>query len=1088
MVASAGGGLVLIVDQLEECWTLAAADEREAFLEALAAAATMSSASPVHVVVTVRADFYDRPLQHPVLGQLVSEGTVALPPMSPSELEDAVVLPAAPAGVSFDDGVVAAIVAEAVVWPGALPMLQFTLAELYERRVDGRITAACLDALGGIPGAVGQRAEAVFEQFDPAGRSSVRDVFARLVTPGQGAADTRRRARLGELPAASALAVDRFVDARLLVSDREVATREPVVEVAHEALLTRWPRLRDWVDEDRRWLGQLQHLAVAARSWDLAGRPESELYRGSRLEAAIEALPDRASELTDVEAAYVHAGQAVRDLSVDRERRSARRLRRLLVAVAVLLIAALVGGLIAYQQRQTAERNERLAQSEERQAALTALTSSAAALRSNRVDLAALLAVEAHKMAPSAATRSALFGTFTTSPGLMRIVPTDLETTGVNLDVSVIPDTDEIVVQDAFGGADVIDTTSGVRTHLEGPVEEPGYAWFFVSDDGRYAASIWNPHTAAENDADNYGVLTAWELSTGERRFEPVRTSFAPARMAISADGSMVAASGMESGAVEVYDGANGEPLTSVGALPRPERFDGVGSTAPLAFLPEGNLVIGSMAGPLRIVNPADGTEIARIESPPLTTNNFLWLTHDATHAVTLGHSSWEGNWDTPISTFDLEAGRRVKPEPTPMHTNCNQVRYAEQIEAILCATWGGRVLALDVTTGAEIDRALDPQQGPVCGLAVTPDGTRLIELTSCLDRAAAFAEWRLDGGGPISGLVVDAPTPEPSYTVGFGYGGDDSALVVEFATPPDEQPVTHVIDAASGNLLERFPGVYGLFPTADPDVAIAIFDEDGTVGRFDLARRKRVGPTIDPGFEIQGVWTRGNRVFLKGPGDDGRINLRGFDLDSGEPVGSPVNTDEGWDIIELVTVDDVMYTVELGPRWRIQRRDATTGEVIGDSADDYRNVASNGEITVASTVSGRIFQADPVTLQPIGTPFPGTTGPASGLQLSSDGTLLMVRGDDETLRFYDVATRTPLGDPIDLDRFFMESGAVLRPDGRQAAAVTSQGIVVWDLDPDHWVVAACRTAGRNLTQDEWNQYIGDLAPYDRTCPDYPAA
>ena len=194
-------------------------------------------------------------------------------------------------------------------------------------------------------------------------------------------------------------------------------------------------------------------------------------------------------------------------------------------------------------------------------------------------------------------------------------------------------------------------------------------------------------------------------------------------------------------------------------------------STAPLAFLPNGNLVIGSMAGPLRIVNPADGTEVARIESPPLTTNNFLWLTRDATHAVTLGHSSWEGDWDTPISTFDLEAGRRVQPEPTPMHTNCNQYRYAEQIGAILCATWGGRVLALDVTTGAEIDRALDPQQGPVCGLAVTPDGTRLIELTSCLDRAAAFAEWRLDGGGPVSRLVVDAAnaripaTPSASAT-----------------------------------------------------------------------------------------------------------------------------------------------------------------------------------------------------------------------------------------------------------------------------------------------------------------------------------
>lgn len=69
-----------------------------------------------------------------------------------------------------------------------------------------------------------------------------------------------------------------------------------------------------------------------------------------------------------------------------------------------------------------------------------------------------------------------------------------------------------------------------------------------------------------------------------------------------------------------------------------------------------------------------------------------------------------------------------------------------------------------------------------------------------------------------------------------------------------------------------------------------------------------------------------------------------------------------------------------------------------------------------------------------------------------------------------------------------MDSAAVLRPDGRQAAAVSNQGIVVWDLDPAHWVVAACQVAGRNLTQDEWDQYIGDLAAYQRTCPEYPAA
>ena len=295
---SAAHGLVLIIDQFEECWTMSSTTDRDEFLDVLSAVADSTSASPVHVVVAVRADFYDRPLQHPAIGQLVSEGSFPLPPMTPAELDDAIVLPAARARVTFDDGVVASIVADAAASPAALPMMQFTLAELYERRVDGRITIASLDALGGIAGAVGSRAEAIYDQLDDSGRSDARQIFARLVTPGEGTADTRAP-RTSRRTVGSGYRDGRSVRRRPPPCERPRGsdTREPVVEVAHEALLTRWPRLRGWVDDDRRWLAQLQHLAESARTWDAAGRPEGELYRGSRLEAAIESLPVHEHEL-----------------------------------------------------------------------------------------------------------------------------------------------------------------------------------------------------------------------------------------------------------------------------------------------------------------------------------------------------------------------------------------------------------------------------------------------------------------------------------------------------------------------------------------------------------------------------------------------------------------------------------------------------------------------------------------------------------------------------------------------------------------------------------------------------------------------
>jgi hypothetical protein len=340
-----------------------------------------------------------------------------------------------------------------------------------------------------------------------------------------------------------------------------------------------------------------------------------------------------------------------------------------------------------------------------------------------------------------------------------------------------------------------------------------------------------------------------------------------------------------------------------------------------------------------------------------------------------------------------------------------------------------------------------------------------------------------------VSRLVVD--TPEGSHTEHYGFAGDDAALVVELAVATDESSVAHVLDPSSGEVVDRFPGIHGLLPTTDPDVVIAVFDEDGTIGRYDVAQHASIGPRVDPGFEIDGFWMNGEHLLVRGQLEDGQYRLQGVDLDTGTLVDPVVDLPGGPNPnpLNVVTVDDVMYTIEIeSSGFHIERRDARSGEVLGESTPGYRDLASDGHTVVVITVNGQIFEADPVSLEPIGLPFPGTTGAASDLAISDDGRLLMIRGDDETLRFYDVATRTPIGDPIDLDRYFMESEARLRPDGLQAAALTGQGIVVWDLDPELWMQAACDVAGRNLTHAEWDQYIGDLAPYRHTCPSHASA
>ena len=194
--ASEGSGnLMLVIDQFEECWTLADGSERDRFLNAVVTAGSFG----VRCLTTVRADLYDRPLQHVAIGQMVADGTFALPPLSPQALEEVVARPAERNGVGFDDGVVTAIVAEATAHPAGLPLLQFAMAELYERRVDNCITTRGLQELGGLGGAIGRRAEDIYNSLDDDMRAQTRQLFGRLVAPGQGAPDTRRRARFSEL-------------------------------------------------------------------------------------------------------------------------------------------------------------------------------------------------------------------------------------------------------------------------------------------------------------------------------------------------------------------------------------------------------------------------------------------------------------------------------------------------------------------------------------------------------------------------------------------------------------------------------------------------------------------------------------------------------------------------------------------------------------------------------------------------------------------------------------------------------------------------------------------------------------------------
>jgi serine/threonine protein kinase/ABC-type glycerol-3-phosphate transport system substrate-binding protein len=367
------GELVIVVDQLEEVFTLVDDDlERSHFLGSLRAAA-LEPGSRVRVVTTLRADFYDAPLSVPGFGDLLAARTEAITPMTPEELERAIVAPADRAGLVVEPRLLAEMITEVADRPGALPLLQYALTELAEPATDGVLSLDAYRKIGRVSGALARRAEQLFEPMNETARDACRQLFLRLVTLGEGTEDTRRRVRRSELlTLADAPAMDAVIETygrhRLLTFDRDPDTREPTAEIAHEALLREWVRLRNWIEDAREELRLAAGISAATREWAQADRGADYLLAGTRLAQAEEATQGDAIRLTDTEREYLDASLARRNAEAaaerereQRENRLERRARmRLRGLVAVLAAATLVAtSLTAVAVNRSREANRR---------------------------------------------------------------------------------------------------------------------------------------------------------------------------------------------------------------------------------------------------------------------------------------------------------------------------------------------------------------------------------------------------------------------------------------------------------------------------------------------------------------------------------------------------------------------------------------------------------------------------------------------------------------------------------------------------------------------------------------------------------
>lgn len=343
--------LVLVIDQFEELFTLVDdVGTRDRFLANLVAAVDEPHGR-ITVVVTLRADFYGRPLAHPEFGARLGSGVVNVTPLTAEELEEAAMRPAEQQGVVLEPALLGQLIADVGGQPGSLPLFQYALTELFDRRVGDTLTAASYRAMGGLEGALRRRASELFDELDAEQQRAARQLFLRLIVVSADDQRSRRRvaareiASIGVDTATMQTVIRRFGEHRLLSFDADPLTGAPTVEVAHEALITAWPTLDEWVDESRDDLRRHASLATALREWQLAEQRPDYLLPSARLAELESWEADSQISLNEPEREFIAASSArVAALQAEEDRRRAdeARSRRRLWALVGTLTAALV--------------------------------------------------------------------------------------------------------------------------------------------------------------------------------------------------------------------------------------------------------------------------------------------------------------------------------------------------------------------------------------------------------------------------------------------------------------------------------------------------------------------------------------------------------------------------------------------------------------------------------------------------------------------------------------------------------------------------------------------------------------------------
>jgi DNA-binding SARP family transcriptional activator/WD40 repeat protein len=1091
---SPGERIVVAVDQLEELFTLCEPEqERAAFLDQLAAAARDPERRAL-VVVSLRADFYGRLASYPRFAELLSGSHVLVGPMDRDELARAIEQPTARAGLAVERTLVDALVSDVAGEPGGLPLLSTTLLELWRAR-DGRsLRYDSYRTSGGVLGAVARLAEAAFTKLGETERRIARSVMLRLAS-GEEGAFVRRRVPLSELeringaePVLAAL-----TDARLLtVSDGEV-------ELSHEAVLREWPRYRAWLEEDRVGRRLHAHMTTSARDWDASGRDAGELYRGARLAGALDWSARHDDLLNALEREFIHTSRLQAERAAQRQRSQNRRLRSLLLGVGVLLVIAVVAGIVALVQRQSARNDARAATATASVALARQL--GAEAVNEPRLDLAMLLAREAVNLDRSPQTEGTLLATLQRSPAVIGTfaLPVNsapqlvLSPDGRTLAVSRFNDYGYVTgasvgdvrfydarthaVQRApladFGGAQppvyssdgslllyptqdtlpsiaVRDahTMKLVRNLTFDPFEmarqtpDIGQATVLIAPDRHTVYCQHRIYNLVGNPGATY--LDRWSLPSGRWLSSTRIDSAAVLAVRLVDAGARLLV--VDAHTVSVFDASSLRHLSSISITLTPV------APSAAAISPDGRTIaVGSQTGAVSFVNPSTGEARPGIgaHSTPVTT---LTYSPDGRAVVSASNDNKVIVWDPQTAT-----SAEVLTAPAEQ---VQGVAFSPDGSTLYTSSPGGVLLEWDLTGDRSFGRrfALGPGS-PCCGpvsplappLALSPDGTTFavrlgassvgLFSTRTLQRQASFT---ITPKGTAITALGWAPTG-PELAVG-GHSGLVQLWRVD-GTP---------------RLARALTGLHPLLGRPEAIQAVT-FSPNGQL----VAASDNNETVESPGAGFLAHYRNRLALLAIWRADNGRLVTPPHAVGSGPAQYGAL----------AFSRDGRLLAVSV-PDGSDQVLDAASGQVRRTlhplGADDTVSLAFAPNGTLATGTQGGIVQLwNPFIGDQVAGAVAVAAGPVTSIGFDSTGQRFATTGGvDGTVKLWSTSTLQQEGTALNTDQGATASAA-FEPGGAGLLVVDDhRNGFIWPTSLAAWKQRACAVAGRNLTRSEWNRYL----------------